>query len=578
MTLPQDTRAPHRQQRWIELQNFGSTPIPPFGALEIVQSTRPEIGGYTPLDGRTVLQVRRSLKDNPCGTVINGPCEILPGLAGRVGTMDDPMLALVYEEYDPGTVVGVKTGSFLLEKGYCGYLILGDYDSATGTMRVKRWEDCPNELMVRAVECIKPGEFDKAAQPQKWNAVTRCWVDDPNAHQVYICDCNKWLLALPNECFKVERIDTCNSDTGTCYRPSFPYGLTRRVRIENPIYPGQCGDATILKSASASCSPDTTICQIRVCNSTKRKIACDTTEDATLHINPGECGGDPPECYGWLVPDPRANLAVAKAAGEVCGGAASITGWEARDVCVWDVDPKPTSALNPAGLYACIGDDLILSWDDCNCAWMIIQVKPHVIQPVLQNVFCDGCGLSGTKTKSAIVVQQCTFCEEVENVPLVTGVEVDVVEDLTFACDGSCADGTISYKRLCLLCTAQTSDKDDKALPMVTGTVLESLGTDTTTVDGVVTVCSIVATKATYCWVGCLITNPSSDAINFTKITPATDIVFSCDPCPALDWDKTSCWALCVGSAASGQGGTCECVPCDAASGTPSSTPSESGA
>ena len=488
------------------------------------------------------------------------------------------MLALVADSgYETGTVVGAKKNSYLLEEGYCGYIVIGDYDAGTGTMRVKRWEDCPSELMVKAVECIKPGDNDKAAQPMKWNAATRCWDVDEEANQVYICDCNKWLLALPNECFKVERMNTCGSDTSVCYRPSFPYGLTRRVRIDSQINPGQCGTATILKSASASCTQEDSSCTIQVCNSTKRKIACDKPEDATLHINPGECGGEPPECYGWLVPDPRCNLAKATSASEVCGNDGSMFDWTGLDVCDWDPDPKPTSFLNPAGLYACINDVLLLQWNDCECQWTLINVQPHVLEPPIQDIFCGTgeCTLRATKPKSSIVVQQCVMCEETEDVTLITGTRVTVVTGIE--------NGTGGSNVATVLTGISVSDLSGEETPSC-GLAQANLGLTSTPAK---------VKRKSYCMfcaqeadeddaVGANLLSVGSagtgSTIQFEEATPATDIDFTCDPCPALEWDKTSMWVLCIGSPSAGSPGECTCVDCDDGSGTPSSTPSATGA
>lgn len=143
MTLPQDTRAPFQQQRWIELYNAGSELIPAFGVCQIVSpgSSRPESAGYTPTGGRTVLHVGKPTSQLACLnaalTVVNGPCPIPVYEARRVGTMDSPMLALVgSSSYPTGLEVGVKAGSFALWSGYSGFVIIGDYDAGTGTMRV----------------------------------------------------------------------------------------------------------------------------------------------------------------------------------------------------------------------------------------------------------------------------------------------------------------------------------------------------------------------------------------------------------------------------------------------------------
>jgi hypothetical protein len=140
---PQDTRSPFQQQRWLELYNAGTELIPAFGVCQIISpgSSRPESSGYTPTGGRTVLHVGKPTSQLACLnaalTVVNGPCPIPVYETGRVGTMDSPMLALVgSSSYATGLEVGVKAGSFALWSGYTGYVIVGDYDAGTGTMRV----------------------------------------------------------------------------------------------------------------------------------------------------------------------------------------------------------------------------------------------------------------------------------------------------------------------------------------------------------------------------------------------------------------------------------------------------------
>ena len=543
MTLPQDARAPHRQARWIEAENIGSVEAPPFSVLEVVDSYRPEMAtNLTPNDGRTVLRVRLATRDSPCATAVNGPCSIPAGENRRVVTIDDPMLAQVAMEFQPGTVVGVQAGSFQLQAGYCGYLVLGDYDAGTNTQRVKRWEDCPSELMVKADECIYPGDYDKRAIPMRWNVNQRCWEVDPNATTILICDCNKWLLAVPGECFKVERINAC--DTGAyssggaspCYRPAFPYGLTRRVRIKETISPDGCGNATILKPATGGdCYWEETNCQIRVCNASRRKVGCDADEDVTLHIHPGECGtGTPPNCYGWIDPGPRALFAKATG-GAICGGNLGIDDIEYLDAD-WHPREQPKEAVNELNIHNCDGKPVYLVWNDQGCVWNVLQPSYQIIGKVLLEIGCsDGsCGIDQTRTKSNVVAQQCEMCGEQTRDQAIAGSMVELVSGI----------GPFGV--------------DDNS-------------------DGEYDTCGIVALKKRVCVLCAGSDDGYADYVHFTKLEPATDIVFDCSSCPTLDWDKTSIWGLCVGTSPSaGTGGSCECSPCEASSA--SATPSATGA
>lgn len=463
---PQDTRAPFQQQRWIEIENVGGSTIPAFGACEVTDSYRPEQGHYTPNDGRTVLKARLSQIDDPCLSVINGPCAIPPGETRRVGTMHDPMLALVEPSSLPaGTVVGIRKNSFYLQYGYCGYLIIGDYDGGTGTIRVKRWEDCPREIVVKALECIYPGDTTKTARVMRYNYRTKCWEEDLNRPTpVTICDCNKWLLALPDECFKVERMNSCDI-TGyggdTCYRPSFPYGLTRRVKIEAEIGAKACGTAKILKAAknAADCDyPEESECEIQVCNPTGRKIACGgkVAEYATLHINPGECGdGTKPTCYGWIVPDPRAMFAVGKLNDRLCGDeTGEFSEVTYKDLCDWDKNKQETKNWwNPLKLYACNGKEVLCTWDDCECRWVIIQVPDEELPYYIRNLRCDlngGCEMEKEISEKPLYGHTCDCPTPYVWETAFTGVEREVV--VNAECGTSDCVINLKTKKICLFC------------------------------------------------------------------------------------------------------------------------------
>ena len=168
---------PYLRQRWVELYNAGSAPIPAFGVVEVVDSARPDSGGaVTPDGGRTVLHVRLAETDNPKITIVNGPCEIPSEGYGNPGTMDSPMLALVERsDYTNGLDVGVKEGSFCLQSGYTGYRIIGDYDDCSGTMRVVKAAE--TDLLIGG--CLAedhPGRGEVfAIWLGTWNSATHEW-------------------------------------------------------------------------------------------------------------------------------------------------------------------------------------------------------------------------------------------------------------------------------------------------------------------------------------------------------------------------------------------------------------------
>jgi hypothetical protein len=135
--IPQHSGAPHRQQRWVELENISGVEIPAFAALEITDSYRPEkTGGKTPNGGRTVLKVTKPTEDGAKANIINGPCAIPIAGIGYPGTMHDPMLAKVNAEYAAGDEIGLTENSFELTSVATGFIALGDYES--GVMRVMR--------------------------------------------------------------------------------------------------------------------------------------------------------------------------------------------------------------------------------------------------------------------------------------------------------------------------------------------------------------------------------------------------------------------------------------------------------
>lgn len=586
MTIPQDSRAPHRQQRWIELVNAGNEVIPPFAALEIAPpgSHRPEAsGGYTPLDGRTVLYVRKPTHDNPCLSVINGPCEIPIYGYGKVGTMDDPMLAMVASaSYETGIDVGIKAGSYQLHKGYCGYRIIGDYDAVYGTMRVKRWDECAKEMYVQAYDCIKPGTTEGRADPMKWDATRKCYVVDSTGTRITICDPQKWLLALPGDCFKVERLTSCDeTSTGDlCYRPSMPYGLKRLVKVKSEIKCGKCGNVTIMKRTTSGSGSDCasyweeTSCIIKACNMSNRRIACDNEEYAWADIIPGDCCDDTEtdECLAVLTPFHRPYMVEGTLADNLCfDGAATLTGAKHLDSCNWG-DP-PTTAENPLILNGCKGRKVIAVWAEEDCGWKVVSVSDEKLPDYMKDIKCKtgSCAaqkvtklypryghfchcdsdpdqesdsqLTGTRITYATGVELgaetgSTGCSFLSGTSTDSGTEESPKCDIVFASRALEYQATVVKRRsACVFCAEEESATD------ATGPAVLACGDA-----------------------------GDPERVSFTKVQAATTIEFTCAPCPELAWNKTAFYALCVGSEATGGSGECDCGPCpeSSASATPS--------
>jgi hypothetical protein len=417
-------------------------------------------------------------------TVVNGPCEIPAGAFGRPGTLDDPMVALVAAEYANSIDVGVKAGSFLLWAGYCGYRIIGDYDANTQTQRVIRAEDCQDSSMiVRATECIYPG-YGGTVQIQEWDSDLQCYVDSDD-DPVEITDPMFWVLALPDECFRVDRHSRCGVTGGGTYLPSFPFGLTRLVKIKKEdgiLGCGVCGPATVMYrdtggsgGSGSRCDMYESECIIQVCNISYRNIACDADEYGMANIIPGPCcptgsGSGGADCLAIFTPMPRPLFAKGTASAQVCGAAGTTGDFETLDVCNdWPFVPTPTEFTNDLKLYACGGDELRFIWNNDDCQWELLNVEHHFIDAVMLDIRCkDGsCEIEKNKTVQGINVQQCEDCGSTQWTTAILGECVDVIESLDFTCDSSCASGTINYKRICNFC-ACGDDPSPDTLPMVT--------------------------------------------------------------------------------------------------------------
>lgn len=229
MTLPQDTRAPHRQQRWIELENVGSSTIPPFGVVEIVESYRPERTGLVPGDGPTVVKVKRPTIDSLPHFYVNGPTAIPEGKRGKPGTNDFPCLALYNQQFTPvsGEMWGTVKDSFLLGKGRQGAAIVGDADNSLGLVRVNR-----AERLLR----ISPGQSSlMPGETEQCNVLAWDGTDwQPTSTFIPVADEFFRTCALPGEELWCEAY-------GNSFQTVSEFGLRRRGIAETQIQPNSTG-------------------------------------------------------------------------------------------------------------------------------------------------------------------------------------------------------------------------------------------------------------------------------------------------------------------------------------------------
>lgn len=127
--LPQDTRAPHRNQRWVECT--GATTA--YAVMHVADASREETV-------RTILELESPTEDDQTnGIFVVGP-------NADICTNDYPTYALYDSTNTPaaGEEWGVESGSLLLHKNRLGFIILGDAD---GT-KVRVMRTCPTAGLV----------------------------------------------------------------------------------------------------------------------------------------------------------------------------------------------------------------------------------------------------------------------------------------------------------------------------------------------------------------------------------------------------------------------------------------------
>jgi len=323
-------------------------------------------------------------------------------------------------------------------------------------------------VMVKATECILPGAGG-TVQPQRWNSSTKCW-EDSSASPITVIDPMGWLLAVPDDCFKVEPCGTSTSDcdlievrpmeccawrAAACqpgqiqssstganeYMPSFPFGMTQLVRIETQIDCGDCGEVSIVRKSEGSsgaepghCETEPTECSFQACNMSFRPLACDGPEYAIAHIIPGQCclpddsessDGSGERCLAFLMPYPRPMFAKGTLTAKMCGGAPELANAAPLDVCdAWE-GPEITSASNPLGLHACVNTDVLMLWctncgggeEQNQCGWMVITVEDAELPEYMLDVRCmsEEDGQCALEKKQKVHTFYGHFCECEDN-------------------------------------------------------------------------------------------------------------------------------------------------------------------
>jgi hypothetical protein len=221
--IPQHSGAPFRQQRWIEIENVGLVEIPAFACVEILDSYRPEkTGGKTPNAGRTVLKVGLVTRDNAPNTIINGPVAIPAGGKGRIGTMHDPMFAMVESAYLAGDTCGPVAEQWFLESGKKGYVALGDYiaGSPAGILRVMR--------------ALDPDEFEP---PEKLEEL--CAQEDAERNVPYKCLLGEWSPSQARWCYSSEEVWAIDHRMGAPFAEEGWKGLYQKMECSMTVGEGE---------------------------------------------------------------------------------------------------------------------------------------------------------------------------------------------------------------------------------------------------------------------------------------------------------------------------------------------------
>lgn len=174
--IPQDSRSPHRQQRWLLAKNVGSVDIPPHAVVEITDATHDG-------DGVTILEVQRPTANSFPNVAANGLLRIPVGGYGYV-TDDFPAYVKYTGSPVEGEVYGAVSGSFEAQQGYTGFWILGDaHDGIVRVLKTNRRVEIVKKTSdVRDVTSgFYPGKllsFDP--ETKALSVVDDIWLEDMN--------------------------------------------------------------------------------------------------------------------------------------------------------------------------------------------------------------------------------------------------------------------------------------------------------------------------------------------------------------------------------------------------------------
>lgn len=401
------------------------------------------------------------------------------------------------------------------------------------------WWATPQEpvfAMLKAVDCIKPGDTTGTATVQKQG--TAGYQDDPSyTEPVTVDNTDCLVMALPGELFPARREGCCTEK----WIPDGPYGLTRRVRIDDCIDCSASGTATVLQSTcggsgGGACGQSDADCStITACNTSGRPIAPCGPEEAVAQLTPG-APADGKDCCWFLQAGPYPTRCKATLGSKLCPTDASggVTGAEFPNFCKSDPEwPKPTIAQNPYGLAGCAGAavELAPAFQGCECKWDIVQVKP-VVREVLHDlrVSCESeCKVEKQEYKE-VLVWSCddSVCDTPEWETLFTGTMVDVMADISTTCEGEsgCSGKGLekTYARVCVLC--EGTAPSDGLIPFTSQTLtrLVKVAEGSECSD-----CKIRYETITLCGLWCEAGTGDTVAFTANPVDVLTDVSIDCD-------------------------------------------------